>query len=121
MANHIRIVNNFVLNPIDTVALRRYAFPGNRLFSNMITRYINIPYFIVAANDTTITRGIVLNMYARGRCTLERWTASTSQRTITALEAIAPNLPLLLCKRSRSKTVSNLINNALLIQEWCHF
>lgn len=59
----------------------------------MITRFIDIPYFIVAENDTTVTRGIVLNLYAKGRCTLEKWSAATSQRTVAALEAIAPNLP----------------------------
>lgn len=32
-------------------------------------------------------------MYAKGRCTLERWSTTNSQRTIAALEAIAPNLP----------------------------
>lgn len=61
--------------------------------SQMITRFIDIPYFTVVDNDTIVTRGIVLNMYAKGRCTLERWSATNSQRTIAALEAIAPNLP----------------------------
>lgn len=93
MAHQLQIVNGFLRNPIDTPALRRYAFPGNRLSSMMITRFIDIPYFNVAENDTTVTRGIVLNMYAKGRCTLERWSATTSQRTIAALEAIAPKLP----------------------------
>lgn len=93
MAHQLQIVNEFIRNPIDTPALRRYAFPGNRLSSMMITRFIDIPYFNVAENDTTVTRGIVLNMYAKGRCTLERWSSTTSQRTIAALEAIAPNLP----------------------------
>lgn len=40
-----------------------------------------------------VTRGIVLNMYARGRCNSKKWTTSTSQKTVAALEAIAPNLP----------------------------
>lgn len=93
MAQQIRIVPGFVQNPIDTVSLKRYAFPGNRLSSHMITRYINIPYFTIGANDTSVTRGIVLNMYSRGRCIMEKWTPSTSQRAIAALEAIAPNLP----------------------------
>lgn len=93
MANQIRIVDNFVPNPIDTVALRRYFFPGNRFLSQMITRYIDIPYFNVANDNTNVTRGIVLNLYAKGRCILERWSATTSQRTIAALKAVAPNLP----------------------------
>lgn len=93
MANQRQIIGGFVRNPIDTTALRRYAFPGNRLSSQMITRFIDIPYFNVVDNDTIVTRGIVLNIYAKGRCTLERWSATTSQRTIAALEAIAPNLP----------------------------
>lgn len=93
MAQQIQIVDRFVRNPIDTTALRRYAFPGNRLSSQMITRFIDIPYFNVVENDTIVTRGIVLNMYAKGRCTLERWSTTNSQRTIAALEAIAPNLP----------------------------
>lgn len=69
MAHQLQIVNGFMRNPIDTPALRRYAFPGSRLSSMMITRFIDIPYFNVAENDTTVTRGIVLNMYAKGRCT----------------------------------------------------
>lgn len=93
MAQPVRIVDGFVPNPIDTVALRRYAFPGNRLSSQMITRYIDIPYFTIDGDDTNVTRGIVLNLYAKGRCILEKWTPSTSQRAIAALEAIAPNLP----------------------------
>lgn len=59
----------------------------------MITRFINIPYFNVVHDGTTVTRGIVLNLYAKGRCTLERWSPAVSQRTIAALKAIAPNLP----------------------------
>lgn len=35
----------------------------------------------------------MLNLYAKGRCILERWSATTSQRTIAALKAVAPNLP----------------------------
>lgn len=94
MANQRQIEAGFSRNPIDTTALRRYAFPGNWLSSQMITRLIDIPYFNVVENDTIVTRGIVLNMYAKGRCSLERWSATVSQRTIAALEAIAPNLPL---------------------------
>lgn len=93
MAQQLQVVAGFVRNPIDTTALRRYAFPGNRLSSQMITRFIDIPYFNVVENDTLVSRGIVLNMYAKGRCTLERWSITNSQRTIAALEAIAPNLP----------------------------
>lgn len=93
MAQQLQIVAGFVKNPRDTTALRRYAFPGNRLSSQMITRFIDIPYFTVVENDTIVSRGIVLNMYAKGRCTLERWSTTNSQRTIAALEAIAPNLP----------------------------
>lgn len=93
MANQIQLVRGFSQNPIDTISLKRYAFPGNRLSSHMITRYIDIPYFTIVNNDTNVTRGIVLNMYAKGRCILEKWTPSTSQRAIAALEAIAPNLP----------------------------
>lgn len=93
MANQVQIMAGFVPNPIYTISLKRYAFPGNRLSSHMITRYIAIPYFTVDDDDTTVTRGIVLNMYARGRCILEKWPPSTSQRAVAALEAIAPNLP----------------------------
>lgn len=93
MANQVQIVAGFAKNPIDTVSLKRYAFPGNRLSSHMITRYIDIPYFTIANDDTNVTRGIVLNMYARGRCILEKWAPSTSQRAVAALEAIASNLP----------------------------
>lgn len=59
----------------------------------MITRNIEIPYFTVGRDDTSITRCILLNLYAKGRCILEKWSPTTSQRTIAALEAIAPNLP----------------------------
>lgn len=41
------------------------------------------------------TRGIVFNLYAKGRCILEKWSPSptTSQTTVAALKAIAPNVP----------------------------
>lgn len=93
MAQQLQLIQGFAPKPIDTTALKRYAFPGNRLSSMMITRYINIPYFIVGPNDTTVTRGVVLNLYAKGRCILEKWSPTASQRTVAALEAIAPNLP----------------------------
>lgn len=83
----------FIPNPIDTEALRRYAFPGARLSGSMVTRNIDIPYFNIIDGDIESTRGIVLNMYARGRCSLEKWSQSNSQRTIAALEDVAPNLP----------------------------
>lgn len=60
----------------------------------MITRYIEIPYLTVPNGVDKVSRGIVLNLYrARGRCQLERWSQSDNQRTIAALESIAPNLP----------------------------
>lgn len=93
MANQMIPILDFTPNRIDTFALRRYAFPGARLSSDMITRYINIPYFNIAHDDQRVTRGIVLNMYARGRCALEKWTVNECQRTLPALEGIAPNLP----------------------------
>lgn len=93
MANQMIPILDFAPNRIDTFALRRYAFPGARLSSDMITRYINIPYFTVAHDDQRVTRGIVLNMYARGRCAMEKWSVNECQRTLAALEGIAPNLP----------------------------
>lgn len=93
MANQMIPIRDFAPNRIDTFSLRRYAFPGARLSSDMITRYINIPYFNVANDDQKVTRGIVLNMYARGRCAMEKWTVNECQRTLAALEGIAPNLP----------------------------
>lgn len=93
MAHQMEPILRFTPNEIDTYALRRYAFPGARLSGDMITRYIQIPYFTINQDDNRVTRGIVLNMYARGRCSLERWTVNECQRTLAALEGIAPNLP----------------------------
>lgn len=56
MAQQLQIVRGFVPNPIDTTALKRYAFPGNRFSSMTITRHINIPYFTVGPNDTTMDK-----------------------------------------------------------------
>lgn len=79
----------YVANRLDTLAQRRFAFPGQQLATELVSRNLNIGFFQHPREDIPT----VLWIQAAGRCMAQRWQEATCATIITALEMVAPNLP----------------------------